>query len=120
MRRRMRIVVKKPGERAQIIDVPRRDDCSEYKALIGCEALDYRHFPWRRDIYVLLDDVGKLNGLSLNFVFADNNDWAVGTVVFVGVGPAPGSEYGEQDFCSLKDEQISEIMSYIGAYAIED
>lgn len=65
------------------------------------------------DIFVVVDDDGKLKGAEPNLMavgFSNPIDVFVGTLFFVG--ESRDNEYGESDFCSLTDSQIKFLELY--------
>ena len=110
----MKVLLKKPRAPAKIVTVPDRDDCREYKKLIGCEYTSGVYHPTIKDVYILLDDVRKIKGLTPNFWLREyNNDYAVGAAVFLGVGRVFNGEHYESDYVDLSDEQIADIKQWL-------
>jgi len=97
----IRVLVKKLGEKAEVQTIDYCcTDTSAIRNIIGgfLEVVKISE-----DIFVAVDDVGKIKGYVPNLYFG-MHDVLVGTVVFIG--ETRDNEYGESYFCSLSDAQL--------------
>lgn len=95
----MRIVVKKVGQKPEVIEI--ENELHEMQEIVGgyIETFEFGFY----NILCVCNEEGKLKGLLPNFIF--NGDVIVGDVFFCSAG--------YDDFESLNDEQIEFIMGVI-------
>ena len=92
----MRVVVKEVGKLGEVREI--KNDLEEYQNIVG-GFID--RFQLTDDIFIILNDEGKLMGLEPNIGVPCNNGYVetiVGNIIFVGVDDC--------DFTGLKDEHI--------------
>lgn len=69
-------------------------------------------FPQMDDVDIVINEMGKLNGMKENIVIPEYSDILMGPVVILGV------DEKECTWTSLPDERIQEILQYIAKYSI--
>ena len=90
----MKAIIKKPGEKSKVIEI-------ENELSVLQEAVEgyIQAVPLAADVCIICNEEGKLIGLQYNTRIMNKS--FVGNILFVGVA-------GEE-FCSLRNEQISLI-----------
>lgn len=96
----MRIVIKKANELPEVKEI--KGTLENLKEIVGGYI---ECFPVYGNILCVCNEEGKLLGLPVNFLFM--NDVIVGDVFFCAGG--------EEDFESLNDEQVEDIMLIMNA-----
>ena len=96
----MKIVVKKVGQNPEVMEI--ENDFHEMQEIVGGHI---EAFNVVDNIFCACNEEGKLDGLDPNFRF--NGDVIVGDVFFCAAG--------EEDFESLNDNQIYDLMRVFNA-----
>lgn len=97
-------VIKEPGKNpySKAID----NDLKTFQGLVD-GYIETVPFPGMKNVSIILNEEGKLDGLRANFHIPEYDDLAVGTIIVVGV------DQRKSDFKSLSKEQSEIAMQYL-------
>ena len=101
---KIKVIYKEPGKKCEIkeIGTSLKDYQNEVKGNI--ESIP---FPGKDDVDIVLNDMGKLNGMKPNIVIPEYGDILMGPIFVVGV---------DERNCmwkSIPDEKIEELVNYM-------
>ena len=110
MDNKIRIIIKKPYEKAEIIDMDNSLD--KFKKIIGCRTAEFCIFPQGKDIAMIIDDDGKYMQPHGNFVVPEFQDIIVGPCIFIAT-----DRNGET--IGLDDKQTKIITKYLNDFELQ-
>lgn len=96
----MKVVVKEPKKEPEIREI--ENDLETLQRIVGGR-IEVVRMPFCDDIYIILDEEGKLKGYDPNILFW-RRDVIVGTVIFVAST--------DEDFTDLNEDQIDAAFGY--------
>ncbi|MEG0395439.1 MAG: DUF3846 domain-containing protein [Oscillospiraceae bacterium] len=91
----MKVVLLEPEKVSQIIEI--ENNLKSMQKVVG--GLIEAVYPWEEKVCLVCNDEGKLESLPLNRYVAEMGDAIAGSCFICGLG--------EEDFCSLTDEQAA-------------
>lgn len=104
----MRAVLKKVGYSPRVIEI--EDKWEVYRDLVD-GWIEMIHMPFDDNVICVCNEEGKLVGKPANLIVPEYEDIFVGDLVFV-------ADNGDGTECSLTDEQIGEIETYIKEHEV--
>ena len=104
----MKVVVKEPQKEPEIREI--ENDLKVLQEIVGGH-IEVVRMPFSEDIYIILDDEGKLKGYDPNILFM-RGDVIVGTVIFVAST--------DEDFDDLSEDQIDAAIGYSYMFGVEN
>ena len=110
MDKQIRVIIKKPYEKAEIVNMDNSLD--EFKKIIRCRTAEFCIFPQGKNIVMIIDDDGKYMQPDGNFVVPEFKDIIVGPCVFVAT-----DENGET--IGINDKQEKTITKYLDDFELK-
>ena len=104
----MKVVVKKPKKEPEIREI--KNDLKVLQEIVGGR-IEVVRMPFSEDIYIILDEEGKVKGYDPNILFM-RGDVIVGTVIFVAST--------DEDFDDLSEDQIDAAFGYSYIFGVEN
>lgn len=104
----MKVVIKEPKKEPEIREI--NNDLKVFQQIVGGR-IQVVQMPFSEDIYLVLDDEGKLKGYEPNVLFW-GGDVIVGTVIFVATK--------DEDFAELSEYQINAAFGYSYMFGVEN
>lgn len=101
---KVKVIVKEVGKPAVIKEIGTTLQDYKNEVLGNIESIP---FPGRDDIDIIVNDMGKLNGMEPNLLIPEYGDIIMGRFFVIGVD--------EKDLCwkSITEEQAEEVLNYI-------
>lgn len=104
-------IVKQPFSSPYVTEI--ENSLESYQKLVN-GWIECIEMPGTENVDIILNEEGKLLGLSPNVIMPEYRDCLMGTVVVVGFNPSRGSHLG------LSKEQISYAMNYLNKNSARD
>lgn len=106
-REMVKVIVKEVGKPAVIKEIGTTLKDYQNEVLGDIESIP---FPGRDDIDIVINDMGKLNGMQPNLLIPEYGDIIMGRFFVIGV------DEKECTWKSLTEEQAEEVLNYIEKY----
>lgn len=104
MERKIKVVLKKPNEKALVTEI--NNEYEQFAELVD-GLIDMTEHPIIEDVDVILNDMSLMNGMSPNIVVREWESVFAGPLIFAGYDPETGNTI------SLTDKQIGKVLNYI-------
>ncbi len=101
---KMRVVICEPGMLARAAEIG--TSLEDLQRAVG--GLIEAAYPFEEEVAIVCNEEGKINGMPLNRSLKD----ADGRIYDIIAGPFFVCGLGEEDFCSLSDEQIGKYTDF--------
>lgn len=100
----IRVIIKEPNRLAEIKEI--ESGLKPLQNLVG-GYIECVSMPDMDDADMILNETGKLDGLTPNFWIPEYKDLAVGTIVICGV------DRDEGEHISLNNDQVESVLAYV-------
>lgn len=100
----VKVIVKQPGQEPELKEIG--SSLADYQAEVK-GYIESIPLPGKDSIDIIINDLGKLNGMKKNIVLPEYGDILMGPVVFIGVNEKDGM------WRSLTDNESNIVLNYI-------
>lgn len=101
---KIKVIVKAPGKEPELKEIG--TSLEDYQAEVS-GYIESIPFPGEETIDIILNEMGKLNGMDENIIVPEYGDILMGPLVFIGVNA------DAYQWCSLTDKEINIVLNYI-------
>ena len=107
---KINVIVKEPSKAAELREIG--TSLEDYQEIV-CGSIESIPFPDMDDVDIILNDMGKLNGMKGNIIVPEYGDILMGPIIIIGV------DEKECTWKSLPEKKIPEILKYINSNDIK-